>query len=254
MNLIDLKGKKAIVTGGSRGIGRATAMKLASAGAEVGFTFHSNKEAAVETIAHIKQSGMKGWSGKCDLADADDIKSFFSIVDEKFTNGLDIFIANAGIWPPKNIPLIEMTEEQWRRTIDINLNSVFYATKEAGKRMRSNGRIILVGSTAGQRGEAYHADYSASKGALISLVKGLCIEFADRGITVNCVAPGWVDTDMSASTLRDETRIEVERTIPLSRIATAEDIAGPIVFLCSEMARHITGEVLNVNGGAVLCG
>jgi len=120
--------------------------------------------------------------------------------------------------------------------------------------MRPGGRIVLVSSTAGQRGEAYHADYAATKGALIALTKSLCVECAP-GITVNCVAPGWVDTDMSAGSLAGPAdRARIEATIPLGRIPPAEDIAGPILFLCSDLARHITGEVVNVNGGSVLCG
>jgi 3-oxoacyl-[acyl-carrier protein] reductase len=130
---------------------------------------------------------------------------------------------------------------------------VFYTSREAAKRLRDDGRIVLVGSTAGQRGEAYHGDYAASKGAMISMVKGFCVELASRGITVNCVAPGWIDTEMSAAALQ-EGRARVEAGIPLGRVASAEDVAGPIVFLCSELGRHVTGEILNVNGGAVLVG
>jgi 3-oxoacyl-[acyl-carrier protein] reductase len=135
-----------------------------------------------------------------------------------------------------------------------NLHSVFYTCRAAARALREDGRLVLVGSTAGQRGEAYHADYASSKGAMISFVKGFCIELAPRGITVNCVAPGWIDTEMSASAYRGEERESVARAIPIGRIATAEDVAGPIVFLCSALGRHITGEILNINGGAVLVG
>jgi 3-oxoacyl-[acyl-carrier protein] reductase len=119
--------------------------------------------------------------------------------------------------------------------------------------MRPGGRVIIVSSTAGQRGEAYHSDYAATKGALIAFTKSLAIECAPH-ITVNCVAPGWVDTDMSLPAFTTNNRQRIEQTIPLRRIATSEDIAGPILFLCTNLARHITGEVLNVNGGSVLCG
>jgi 3-oxoacyl-[acyl-carrier protein] reductase len=119
--------------------------------------------------------------------------------------------------------------------------------------MKPTGTIVLVGSTAGQRGEAFHADYAATKGAMISLVKSLCIECAP-GITVNCVAPGWVETEMCDEAFSGGGRERIAATIPLRRVASADDIAGPIVFLCSDLARHITGEVLNVNGGSVLCG
>jgi 3-oxoacyl-[acyl-carrier protein] reductase len=251
---MDMSGKCALVTGGSRGIGRSIAVKLAQAGADVGVTYHSNEAAARDTLSRIKGAGAEGWIERCDLADPGSIVALFQTVDHFFKNGLDIFVANAGVWPPEQVAITEMTDAQRRRTIEVNLNSVFHTTKEAGRRMRDGGRIILIGSTAGQRGEAYHADYAASKGALISLVKGLCVEFGSRDITVNCVAPGWVDTEMSASALTGATRNQIENTIPLGRVATADDIAGPVIFLCSELARHITGEVLNVNGGAVLCG
>ena len=254
MNWMDLNGKCALVTGGSRGIGRSIAVKLAQAGATVGITYRTNETAARDTLSQINATGAKGWVGKCDLADPGSIKALFQSVDKYFNNGLDFFVANAGVWPPEEVPITEMRDDQWRRTIEVNLNSIFHATKEAGRRIRDGGRIVLIGSTAGQRGEAYHADYAASKGALISLVKGLCVEFADRNITVNCVAPGWVDTEMSASALKGASRKEIEKIIPLGRVATADDIAGPVIFLCSNLARHITGEVLNVNGGSVLCG
>ena len=166
----------------------------------------------------------------------------------------DIFVGNHGIWPPADVALAEMTDDQWHRTMDVNLHSIFYGCREAAKRVRDHGRIVLVGSTAGQRGEAYHGDYAATKGAMISLVKGFCVELGGRGVTVNVVAPGWIDTDMSADTLAGEARATIEATIPIRRIATAEDVAGPIVFLCSELGRHCTGEILNVNGGAVLVG
>ena len=136
----------------------------------------------------------------------------------------------------------------------MNLDSIFHVSKAAAKHLRDDGRLVLVSSTAGQRGEAYHADYAASKGAMISLVKGLCVELAPRGITVNSVAPGWVDTEMAHPAFGDGARARIAKGIPLGRIATAEDVAGPIAFLCSSWGRHVTGEILNVNGGAVLVG
>jgi 3-oxoacyl-[acyl-carrier protein] reductase len=147
-----------------------------------------------------------------------------------------------------------MSDEQWHRTIAINLDSIFYCTREAARIMSDDGRIVLISSTAGQRGEAGHADYAATKGALISFVKGVAVELAARGLTVNCVAPGWIDTEMAELPYADGGRQRIEASIPLGRVASAEDIAGPVVFLCSALARHITGEILNVNGGAVLCG
>jgi len=147
-----------------------------------------------------------------------------------------------------------MTDEQWRRTVVENLDSVFYTTRAALQRISDGGRVVLVSSTAGQRGEANHADYAATKGAVISFVKSLAPELGPRAITVNGVAPGWVDTEMCAGPFAAGGRERIAAAIPLQRIAAARDIAGPIVFLCSELAQHITGEILNVNGGSVLCG
>jgi 3-oxoacyl-[acyl-carrier protein] reductase len=166
---------------------------------------------------------------------------------------LDAFVGNAGVWPPKETSVREMAMDRWTATMRANLDAIFLTTRAALHHMRTPGTVVLVGSTAGQRGEAFHADYAASKGAVISFVKSLCVECAP-GITVNCVAPGWVDTEMSWPAFGDGGRERIANTIPLKRIATAADIAGPIVFLCSDLARHITGEVLNVNGGSVLCG
>jgi 3-oxoacyl-[acyl-carrier protein] reductase len=147
-----------------------------------------------------------------------------------------------------------MTDAQWRRTLAANLDSIFYTTRAAARMIADGGRIVLVSSTAGQRGEAGHGDYAATKGAIISLVKGVAVELAKRDITVNCVAPGWIDTEMCDIPFAGGGRERIEAGIPLGRVASAEDVAGPIVFLCSPLARHITGEVLNVNGGSVLCG
>jgi 3-oxoacyl-[acyl-carrier protein] reductase len=167
-------------------------------------------------------------------------------------------VGNHGIWPPADVAIDAMADDQWRTTVAVNLDSVFAVVKHAVaqmKRQQRGGHIVLVSSTAGQRGEGGHADYAASKGALISLVKSLSNELAPFGIRVNCVAPGWVDTDMSADALRDALRgSEIFATIPLGRVGTPEEIAGPILFLCTDYAGFITGEIFNVNGGAVLAG
>jgi len=168
--------------------------------------------------------------------------------------GIDIFVGNAGIWPEEEVAVAEMDDARWARTMRENVDSVFYTTRAAARLMGAGGRIVLVSSTAGQRGEAFHADYAASKGAMISFVKSICIELARRDITVNSVAPGWVDTEMSAGPYAGDGKTRIAASIPVGRIATARDIAAPIVFLCSDLARHITGEIVNVNGGAVLCG
>jgi 3-oxoacyl-[acyl-carrier protein] reductase len=167
---------------------------------------------------------------------------------------LDFFVGNAGIWPSEDVPVADMDDGRGRRTMMENVDSMFFTTRAAARLMNDGGRIVLVSSTAGQRGEAYHADYAASKGAMISYVKSLCIELAKRGITVNSVAPGWVDTEMCEGPFAGGGRDRIAAAIPLGRVAHPRDIAGPILFLCSDLGRHITGEILNVNGGSVLAG
>ena len=232
--MIDLTGKRAFVTGGTRGIGRATAALLQRAGAVVAVTSRT-------------QGGDLGDAATAQRVVANAIKEL---------GGLDILVVNHGVWPAADVPLSKMSDAQWESTRRANLDAMFYICRAAIAQM-SSGTIVLVSSTAGQRGEAYHADYAATKGAVISLTKSLAVELAPA-ITVNCVAPGWVDTEMSqpAFGMRDAGRGKraIEATIPLRRIAAADDVAGPIVFLCSSLARHITGEILNVNGGSVLCG
>ncbi|HWO30863.1 MAG TPA: SDR family NAD(P)-dependent oxidoreductase, partial [Candidatus Acidoferrum sp.] len=175
---------------------------------------------------------------------------------------IDILVANHGVWPVEDVAIDKMAEEQWRSTISINLDAVFGLVKHTVAQMKAQprngvaaGHIVLISSTSGQRGEAFHCDYSASKGALISMVKGLSTELASAGIYVNSVAPGWVDTDMSKPAIDDpRSGDEIRRTIPMGRVGKPEEIAGPVLFLCTEYASFITGEVFNVNGGAVLAG
>jgi len=250
---IDLKGKSAVVTGGSRGVGRAVALLLADAGCDVGITYLNRAGAADAVVADLERRGVRAWAEGGELGDPGTAERVFARAQREF-GGLDIFVGNAGIWPVQDVPLAEITDEQWRGTIQANLDSVFYTTRAAARLIREHGRIVLISSTAGQRGEAYHADYAATKGAIISLVKGLCVELARKDVTVNSVAPGWVDTEMCIIPYADGGRQRVERGIPLGRVATPEDIAGPVLFLCSTLARHITGEIVNVNGGSVLCG
>lgn len=251
--LIDLRGKNAVVTGGSRGVGRATARLLARAGASVGIGYRSRDADARVTVRELEALGVRAWAEAGDLSEPEGASALFRRADAEF-DGLDIVVANAGIWRPDPVPIERMGDAQWHRTVAVNLHSVFYTTREAARRIRNDGRIVLVSSTAGQRGEANHVDYAATKGALLSMVKGLCVELAGRGITVNAVAPGWIDTDMAAPAFEDGMREIIAGGIPLGRVASAEDVAGPIVFLCSALGRHVTGEVLNVNGGAVLVG
>jgi len=249
--MISLQGKAVLITGGSRGIGRSAALMAARAGADVGITYR-NRAADGEAVAQeIRALGRRAFAGGGDLADPDAVARVFRSAKAAL-GGLDHFVANAGVWPPAEVPLSRMSESQWRSTIAQNLDAVFLSTKAALGILRPGGSIILVGSTAGQRGEPQHSDYAATKGALIALTKSLCLECAPS-VRVNCVAPGWVETEMSAVPLGAD-RASIETSIPLRRIPPPEDIAGPIVFLMSDLARHITGEVLNVNGGSVLCG
>jgi 3-oxoacyl-[acyl-carrier protein] reductase len=250
--MINLTGQTALVTGGSRGIGRAVALLLARAGADVALTYHTRAGEAESAAREIQALGRRAYVSGGDLADPEVVDRLVSGVKREF-GGLDIFVANAGVWPSQEVSLGELTVERWRNTMAANLDSVFLSTRAALGLMRPGGRVVIVSSTAGQRGEAFHADYAATKGALISLTKSLAAEYAPTFL-INCVAPGWVDTDMSTPAYVQDNRDRIQRTIPLQRIASVEDIAGPILFLCSDLARHITGEVLNVNGGSVLCG
>ncbi len=250
--MIALPGKTALVTGGSRGIGRAVAVLLAQAGADVALTYHTRSPDAESVAREIEATGRRALIAGGDLADRSAVEQVFARVKREFGH-LDIFVANAGVWPAEDVPLRALGEDRWRATMGANLDAVYYTTRAALELMQPGGRVVLISSTAGQRGEAFHADYAATKGALISLTKSLAIECAPN-ITVNCLAPGWVDTEMCQPAFAGDGRERVRRTIPLGRIASPEEIAGPIVFLCSDLARHITGEVLNVNGGSVLCG
>lgn len=241
----------ALVTGGSRGVGRAVALMLARGGADVAITYHTRADAARAVVAEVEALGRRALAVGGDHAEAESVERMFAQVDAAFGR-LDAFVANAGIWPAEDVPLAAMPRSRWTETLRVNLDGVFETTRAALRRMTS-GSIVLVSSTAGQRGEAYHADYAATKGAMLSLTKSLAVECAPA-ITVNCVAPGWIDTEMSAGALQGPGRAAIDRAIPLQRVASADDTAGPICFLLHPLARHITGEILNVNGGSVLCG
>lgn len=250
--MITFGGKCAMVTGGSRGVGRATALAFARAGADVALTYHTRREAAMAVVAEVEAMGRRAVAVGGNHADEAAVDRMFATVAGSL-GPLDVFVANAGVWPEEDVPLAALTVARWRETMAANLDGVFLTTRAALRSLRAGGSVVLVGSTAGQRGEAFHADYAASKGALIALTKSLAVECAPER-TVNCVAPGWITTDMSAGVLTPQYRAQVEAGIPLRRIATPEDVAGPILFLASPLARHITGEILNVNGGSVLCG
>ncbi|HKS05434.1 MAG TPA: SDR family NAD(P)-dependent oxidoreductase [Gemmatimonadaceae bacterium] len=252
-DVMSLAGKRALITGGSRGIGAAAARLFARAGVDVAIGYRSRGYDASVVVEQCRAFGVRVHAVAADIGTRNGAEQ---LVDEsaRFLGGLDFFVANAGIWPVEAVPVATMDDERWSRTMRENVDAMFFTCRAAARVLSEHGRIVMVSSTAGQRGEADHADYAASKGAMISFVKSMCIELAARDITVNCVAPGWVDTEMAASAYEGEGRGRVARGIPIGRIATADDIAGPIVFLCSPLARHITGEVVNVNGGSVLCG
>jgi 3-oxoacyl-[acyl-carrier protein] reductase len=253
---ISLAGKVVLVTGGSRGVGAETVRLFAQSGARVIFSYKNAERAAAELV------DASGGPDRCravqqELGSAEDGRT---LVDAAIGiwGRLDALVANHGIWPSHDAPIDTMADGQWRETLGVNLDSVFGLVKAAVahfKTRQGTAHIVFVASTAAQRGEAFHADYAASKGALISLTKSLSSELAGEGILVNCVAPGWIATDMSAPALATEAgRKKIFATIPLGRVATTAEIAGPILFLCSPWAGFISGEIVNVNGGAVLVG
>lgn len=271
---LSLTGKTALITGGSRGIGAATVRLFTQAGARVLFNYRSARREAEqlaeecggpEHCVAVHRELTAPQHGRALVEDA--VRAFGRV---------DCLIANHGIWPPQDAPIESMSDAQWHETMHVNLDSVFGIVQAGVAQMKqqrkpalagdkpggagakpgtASGHIVLISSTAGQRGEAMHSDYAASKGAIISFTKSLSSELIREGIYVNCVAPGWVDTDMSAGALRNpEKREQIFSVIPAGRVATPEEIAGPVLFLCTPYAGFISGEVLNVNGGAVLAG
>jgi 3-oxoacyl-[acyl-carrier protein] reductase len=256
---LSLSGKVALITGGSRGIGAATVRMFSAAGAKLVFSYQKAQKQAEALARECGEANCRALSSS--LNDPDSARVLVTEAVRHFGR-IDILVANHGVWPAEDIAIDKMTDEQWSSTISINLNAVFGLVKHTVAQMKaqprqgkSAGHIVLISSTSGQRGEAFHCDYSATKGALISMVKGLSSELASAGIYVNSVAPGWVATDMSKPALEDPRSGEqIRRTIPMGRVGTPEEIAGPVLFLCTEYAGFITGEVFNVNGGAVLVG
>jgi 3-oxoacyl-[acyl-carrier protein] reductase len=250
---IDLSGKSALVTGASRGIGRATAELLARAGARVAVNYRSDDTRAEEFVSETRAAGGEALALAGDVSRPDEARQLVRDVVSAWGR-LDVLVNNAGIWEENEAGGADL--DTWDRTFGINVRGAFVVTDAAIPHVqREGGSIVFVSSTAGQRGEARHSAYAASKGALISYTKSLAAELGPRGIRVNCVAPGWVETAMTAQTLADPaSRNEIERTIPLGRVAGPEDVAGAILFLVSDLARYVHGEILNVNGGSVLIG
>jgi 3-oxoacyl-[acyl-carrier protein] reductase len=251
--VIDLRGRRAIVSGGSRGIGAAVARQLAACGADLVVGYRARAVDADAVARQARALGVRAAICASDLATPEGARKLVRCALDEF-GGVDICVLNAGVWPAEDVPVSALDADRWRRTIAENVDGMFYLAQECARAMGEGGRIVMVSSTAGQRGEAGHADYAASKGAMISFVKSLAVELAPRGITVNSVAPGWVDTEMTADAMASGGRERIASTIPVGRVATADDIAFPIVCLCAPQARHVTGEILNVNGGSVLCG
>jgi 3-oxoacyl-[acyl-carrier protein] reductase len=250
---IDLSGRTALVTGASRGIGRAVAEILAAAGARVAINYRNADAAAEEFVRRTREAGGEALALAGDVGNEREARQLVRDVVAAW-GGLDVLVNNAGIWEEDEAGSDSL--DVWDRTFAVNVRGAHVVTDAAIPHLeREKGSLVFVSSTAGQRGEARHSAYAASKGALISYTKSLAAELGPRGIRVNCVAPGWVDTEMTAAALGDPAiRAEIERSIPLGRVAQPGDIAGAVLFLVSDLARHVQGEVLNVNGGSVLVG
>jgi 3-oxoacyl-[acyl-carrier protein] reductase len=254
--MISLAGKAAVVTGGSRGIGAATVKMLAQAGADVVFNYHRSRDAAAQVEQEARKHGTRIESFKADLGKTADATKLIEFARERLGR-LDILVANAGIWNHEDAPIEKMTEREWDEMIRVNLKSVYGVIHSAVPHMiaQGGGRIVTVSSVAGQRGTAFHTHYSATKGAIISFSKGLAAELARHNILVNCVAPGFVDTDIWKTAAKNKPQLKKWlAAYPLKRVATPEEVAGPILFAVSDLATFVTGEVININGGSFPCG
>jgi 3-oxoacyl-[acyl-carrier protein] reductase len=249
--MIELNGRSALVTGGARGIGRACCLLLARAGARVAVGYRVETPSAELLVEEIEAAGGEAFALAADVSLRSEAEM---LVDETVARfgAIDILVNNAGIW--KGSPIEEMSDGEWQEMLAVNLTGTFNGIRAAVPPMKEarSGRIVNISSTAGQRGEAFHAHYAATKGAVISLTKSLAAELAPHGILVNCVAPGWTVTDMTRDALLGPERDAILETIPLRRAATPEEIAGAVLFLASDLATFVTGAVINVNGGAVL--
>jgi 3-oxoacyl-[acyl-carrier protein] reductase len=251
--VLTLAGKSALVTGGGRGIGRAVSILFGQLGARVAVNYLRNEAAARETVAAVEQAGGQAYAARADVSLPDEAGRIVDEAVERF-GGLDIAVVNHGIWTPA--PIETMTPAQWDETLQVNLGGAYAVCHHAARHMvaRRAGALVLVASTAGQRGEKGYSHYAASKGALLAFARSLAAELAPHGIRVNAVAPGWVLTDMTRHVFEGPVAAETVRAIPLGRPATPEEIAGPVAFLASDLASYIWGEVLSVNGGAVMAG
>ncbi len=250
--MINFNNKVALITGGSRGIGAATAILFAKAGADVAITFQKDSKSAKKVIQQIKKLGRGSLALQGNVAKLSDAKRIVTKTYRHFGR-IDVLVNNAGIWIYGEIG--KMSEKDWNETLDVNLKGTYYMCNLIVPIMKEQrgGKIINVASAAGQRGEPFHSHYAASKGGMIAFTKSLSGELAPWNIYVNCIAPGWVDTDMCAGVFRDpQHKEQIRKTIPRGKIATPDEIAGPIVFLASDLAINVVGAVLSVNGGSVL--
>lgn len=251
--MLSLAGKTALVTGGSRGIGRAVCVLFGHLGARVAVAYARDAAAAAETVAAVRSAGADALALRADLQGGDDAERVVREAEDGL-GPLDVLVVNHGIW--KRAPIVTMTGDEWDETLRVNLGSARALCAEASRRMvpRGTGAMVLVASTAGQRGEADHSHYAAAKGALIAFAKSLASELGPSGIRVNVVAPGWVQTDMTRDALKTPAGRVVVDAIPLGRVARPEEIAGPVAFLASDLASYMHGHVLSVNGGSVMFG
>lgn len=246
-------GKTAIVTGASRGVGRATALRLAEGGANVVVNYLSNDADAFETVVHCRESGVGAVAVGADVSEFAGAAELCKRTLQEFGR-IDLLVCNAGVWD--GAPIEDMSEELWNKVINTNLKSAWACTKACvpAMKLQASASIVMVSSTSGQRGEANYSNYSASKGGMISFTKALATELAPK-IRVNAVAPGWIETAMVREVFDDKSYLDEQLAkIPLHRMATTDDVALSICFLLSDWSRQTTGEILNINGGAVLCG
>ncbi|MBN2899532.1 MAG: 3-oxoacyl-[acyl-carrier-protein] reductase [Clostridia bacterium] len=247
---MDYKNKTVIVTGGSRGIGKAVALAFGAKGANVVVNYTASETKAVETVEEIKALGGDAIAVKCNVAVAEDVEGLLEATKEAFGN-VDYLINNAGI--TRDGLLIRMKEDDWDAVIDTNLKGVYLCSKIIGKAMLKQkcGSIVNMTSVVGVMGNAGQANYAASKAGVIGFTKSTAKEFASRGITVNAVAPGFINSDMT-NVLDEEVKETYSKAIPLQKMGEPEDVANAVMFLCSDMAKYITGQVIQVDGGMLM--